>query len=290
MRQNRTRGFALMAASSLLISLMSVLARLTRGMEGLSAFSTSFFRFAIGGAAVAAWVFLSGRSLRPRRPLLLLIRGLLGSSAMVVYFHAIVTIGLAKASILIYTAPIWAAAFAPFATRESPSIRLWGCVLSAFGGLYLLLFPSGGFGGVSTIDAAALGAGVLGGLAILVVKRLSAVESAPMIFLGLAAVGALTTSVPALNEGAAYSTPAWGLLVGIGVCGAAAKILDAAAFRHISGTEGALWSMLAPAANCAAGALAFQETFTARMAFGSAVVLAACGAAAVFGRAKQDAQ
>lgn len=290
MRSNRTRGFALMAASSLMISLMSVLARLTRGMEALSAFSTSFFRFAIGGAAVAVWLMLSGRSMRPRRPFLLLIRGLLGSSAMVVYFHAIVTIGLAKASLLIYTAPIWAAVLAPLTTKESPSIRLWACVLSAFGGLYLLLLPSGGFGGVSAVDLAALGAGVLGGLAILVIKRLSAVESAPMIFLGLAAVGVLTTSVPTLNEGAAYSLPAWGLLIGIGVCGASAKILDAAAFKHISGTEGALWSMLAPAANCAAGALAFHEPFTARMAFGGAVVLAACGAAAVFGRAKQDAQ
>ena len=289
MRQNRTRGFALSAASALLISLMSVLTRLTRGMEGLSAFSTTFFRFAIGGAAVEGWLFLSKRPLRPRRPLLLLVRGLLGSSAMVVYFHAIVTIGLAKASILIFTAPVWAAVFAPLATRERPSIRLWACVLSAFGGLYLLLVPSGGFGGVSAIDMAALGAGVLGGLAILVVKRLSAVESAPMIFLGLAAVGALTTSVPALKEGAAYSTPAWGLLVGIGVSGAAAKILEAAAFKHISGTEGALWSMLAPMANCAAGALAFQEPFTARMALGGAVVLAACGAAAVSRTAEQDA-
>lgn len=290
MSQNRARGFALMFVSSMLVSLMGALVRLTRGMDGLSAFSTAFFRFAIGGWGVAVWFALGDRSLIPRRPFLVFIRGLIGAVAMIIYFHCIVTIGLARASILINTSPIWTAVLAPIATKERPSMRLWACVLAAFGGLYLLLVPPGGFGGVSSGDLAGLSSGIMAAVAVLVVKRLIKEESSPIIFIGLAAVGALLTLVPALKEGASHSYLAWGLLIGIGVSGALSKMLDAAAFKYISGTEGALWSVLTPAVNCVTGALAFQEPFTGRMAVGGVIVLSACGAAAVFSRAKQDAQ
>ena len=270
----------LSALSALSVSFMCALTRLMRGMPGLSSYSAVFFRFLIGGAVVAVMVVRDDDSFHPNRPLLLFLRAVLGATAMIIFFQSIVEIGLAKASILIYTNPIWTALAAPIATKERPSPRLWFCLLASIGGLYLLLIPAdGGFDKISRMEIAALSAGFMAGMATLTVKRLTEDESPKMIFLGLAAVGLLTTGAKALEGGANYSLIGWALLIGIGVSGAAGKVLNSEALQRIGSAECSLWSMLTPAVNCIVAAAAFGEPITGRMAAGGAIVLAACAAA-----------
>jgi drug/metabolite transporter (DMT)-like permease len=266
----------MMGASAVLISVMAVLVRATTGLAGVTAYQTTFYRFAIG-AVIVAMVLAARRVMpRPRNWRWLLIRGACGSGAMLIYFHSITRLGLAKGTILLYTNVIWAALLAPLLLRERVGGRLWVSVGLAFAGVYLVLAPTGGVGAISRDDALALAAGFVGGVAVVAIKKVRETDDTSTVFLALGGCGIALTAAPAVRAGASFSPQVWALFLGIGASGTLAKLLSDSAYRHVRGVEGAIWSMLTPVVNTVAGPLLFKEAVSARGAAGSCLVVAAC--------------
>ncbi|MBT3267583.1 DMT family transporter, partial [Candidatus Poribacteria bacterium] len=238
-RSRRASSFAMLGGSAALISVMALLVRATAGLPGVSAYETTFFRFLIGGGLVGFTLLARRRAPAPRNYLWLGIRGLCGAGAMLIYFHSITHIGLAKGTVLLYTNVIWAALLAPLVLGDRIDRRLWASVGLAFAGVYLLLVPDGGLGGVSRGDLLALAAGLVGGIAVVAVKRVRETDDTSTVFLALAMSGVLLTVWPAARGGFGFDARAWPLLAGIGVTGTAAKLLSDSAYRYV---RGEIWS------------------------------------------------
>ncbi len=266
----------MLGGSAALVSAMALLVRATVGLPGVSAYQTTFFRFLIGGGVVGAALLARRRAPVARNHLWLAIRGICGAGAMLIYFHAITHIGLAKGTVLLYTNVIWAALLAPFVLGDRMDGRLCMSVAVAFAGVYLLLAPVGGLGGVSRDDVMALAAGLVGGIAVVAVRKVRETDDATTVFLVLALSGVLLTAWPAARGGFVPDARAWPLLIGIGLSGTAAKLLSDSAYRHVRGVEGAIWSMLTPVLNSVAGPLIFGEQLSARGIVGSTLVVGAC--------------
>ena len=275
-RSRRALSFGMMGTSAVLISVMALLVRATAGLAGVTAYETTFYRFAIGAALVGATLVARRETPRPRNWPWLLIRGACGAGAMLIYFHTITRLGVAKGTILLYTNVIWAALLAPLLLRDRVGARLWTAVGLAFAGVYLVLAPAGGLASVSRDDLLALAAGLVGGVAVVAVKKVRDTDDTSTVFLALAACGIALTAVPAARAGLSFSPRVWVLFVGIGLSGTLAKLLSDSAYRHVRGVEGAIWSMLTPVVNAVAGPVVFGEPVSARGAVGSCLVVAAC--------------
>jgi drug/metabolite transporter (DMT)-like permease len=275
-RSRRGLSFGMMGASAVLVSAMALLVRATAGLGAVNAYQTTFYRFAIGAAVVGSFLVARGAMPRARNWRWLLVRGGCGAGAMLIYFHSITSLGVAKATILLYTNVVWAALLAPVLLRDRVGARLWVAVGVSFAGVCLVLAPAGGLATVSRDDALALAAGLMGGVAVVAVKKVRDTDDTSTVFLALAGCGVALTAGPAIRAGLPTGGDIWALLVGIGVTGTLAKLLSDSAYRYVRGIEGAILSMLTPVVNVVAGPMIFGEQVSARGALGSCLVVAAC--------------
>ncbi len=288
MTREHLSGVLWMVASSVLFSVMSLLVRVAGEVPGLNAWKTTEFRFLISIIVVVAISKLGGKPLRFVNKRWLVSRGILGAGAVYVFFYTINETGMAKATILNYTYPIWAGLFTPLFLRERVRPGLWGAVVVSFGGLYLVIVPAGGFGLVSWINLLAVCGGVLSGWAVLSIKKLSETDSSRAILFAQAFFGLLLVGVPAQVGG--YSKiplSGWGVLLAVGLVAAIAQLQMTYAYKHVGATEGSLLSMLTPVLNAVMGLLVFHEPVSMRALAGCAIVLAGCSYAAIPPRVPQ---
>ncbi len=260
---------------------MSLLVRAAKGIPGLTTYHSALFRFLLGGLISGGVWWFRRRSVRVVNWGWLIARGALGGAAVMLYFYAISEIGLAKGTVLSFTYPLWAGLLAPLVIHERLRVGFIGAVACALGGLYLMVVPRGSFAGVSWQDLAALSGGLLGGIALLAVKRLRETDSSLVIYLSQCFFGLLMVAYPASRNAVDFALPGWALLLGIGLLATAGQLLMTYVFKHVGGTEGALLTMLTPVGNVFLGVLVFREALTVRMIAGGTMVLAACAYAAL---------
>lgn len=276
-----------MVLSSVMFSLMSLGIRLAAGADS---FLTSFVRFAVGIAVVGS-LALAGRvrlafvNLRWQ-----LLRGLTGSVAVYTSFLAIEKLGIARGSILSYTYPLFAAVFGALFLKERVRPIGWAALAAAVGGMVLMrwgeLASDGPAAGSSALwYGLVLGGAVVAGFAIVCVRRLTATDSAPSIFMAQSLVGFWVAFVPALNRPAPLGPRLALILLGIGLVAAAAQLLMTWSYGRVEIATGSLLGMLTPVINIAIGVLAFRERFGPVEAAGAAIVLLACIAVMVPARA-----
>jgi drug/metabolite transporter (DMT)-like permease len=139
-----------------------------------------FFRSLFSLPLVALLLWRSGCSLRPRRPYLMLLRGLLGGGAMLGNFFALQRAKLADITVIGRTQPLLVAALAPLLLRERvPRLALLSLGVG-FGGALLVVKPGPDLLSVNLPALVALGATLLSALAHLIIRRLNATD-APLV-------------------------------------------------------------------------------------------------------------
>ncbi len=251
--QQRLRGTALVVAAAFLFAVMAVVARTLAGV--MSAGQQVFLRFVIGLLGVSP-VFLARRQLpRVGQPLLWILRGVFGGAAVYLYFVAIERLGVGPATLLNYSAPLYAALFSVLFLKERPTRHLSAGLVFASVGAGLVAW--------STADPAhpfVLGAGawaglfsaVLSGAALTTIRGLRQAEGggqvdASSIFVSFTFFGALM----AVPFAAARWTPLNGRLLlaalAIGVLSLAAQLLFTHAFAYVTAVAGSATLQLTPA-------------------------------------------
>jgi drug/metabolite transporter (DMT)-like permease len=113
--------------------------------------------------------------LRTRRIGLHLLRGLLGTTAGFLAFHAFSWLPLADAYAIIFATPLLITALSVPILREAVGWRRWSAVLVGFIGVLIMLRP--GIAPIGTGSLAALGAACASACAILLVRKLSITET-----------------------------------------------------------------------------------------------------------------
>ena len=133
------RGVLFMLISSLFSALNGALAKLLS--EDLSALEIVFFRNLIGVAIILYALKHTPPKLAGGKVHLLLLRGLMGFSAMILFFYTITTIELGIAITLNKTSPLFVAILAFFILKQPLNLTSLIALLLGFSGVILIMQP-----------------------------------------------------------------------------------------------------------------------------------------------------
>jgi len=274
-------GAMWMISSSVLFSIMAVCVKYANTNYYLSGWKTSEMRFAICILIILLLSLSRKFPLRFVNYTWLASRGIFGGIAVCIFFYSINKIGMAKATVLTFTYPIWAALLSPLIFKKPISKGLWIAVITAFAGLYLIVIPSTGIQSISIWDMLALFAGILSGWAILSIKKLHETDSSRAILFSQCVFGFAFAFVPSVHEGYSFSAGAWAILISVGVLAATAQLQMTHAYKFVGAVEGSLISVLNPVLNVILGMILFKEPVNLRNFIGCILVIACCIYAAI---------
>jgi len=270
------KGAMLMLASTVAFCLMSALVRYASDIDP---YKTTLFRFVIGlGILGTAALFGKIRLTFTHGPLLFL-RGLFGGTAILIFFWSIPKLGVGKATVLVYSFPIFGSFFSAIFLKEK--IRAAGVVamLAAFVGIGLLASDNGQASSLLRLpgryELVTIFGAMLGGIALVLVKKLHDTDSSYAIFFAQCVIGLWIVVVPANIVPCSIGWTGGFLLVAIGVTSAVGQLLSTEGYRHLPVMTGSLLGMLVPVLNYVVGITAFGEPISLRSALGSAAVLGA---------------
>jgi drug/metabolite transporter (DMT)-like permease len=167
----------------------------------------AFIRFL--GSLLVLLALRGGRSLRPIGPTRrVLLRGVLGASAILLYYRGIAGAGAGLATLLHCTYPIWTALFATTLMRERFDLPLGVAIALCMAGIGIVVGPGANLSDAATVGSlSALAASVLAGGAVTTARHLRLVESAYLVTTYFMAVGTVFTA-PFLLGGLPGITPA----------------------------------------------------------------------------------
>jgi drug/metabolite transporter (DMT)-like permease len=213
-------GLALMAASALSYSVMSLLVKFA-GQLGIPSLQSVFARSLI--LCIGAWTHLQYLDVDPwgNNKRLLLARAGVGFVALNCFYWALTVLPLADATVIQYTNPIWTALLAvPILKERITGIDVVGLVAGLIG-VVLVTEPGFLFGGTSRLPLFAVGIALLGSVmsatAYTLVRRLRETEH-PLVVIFYFSLLATIASMP-LAWPVAVMPPfsGWAALAGIGV-------------------------------------------------------------------------
>lgn len=232
----RDSGVGYMVQAALWFAVMGLFVKLAS--RTLPTMQIVFARGAITLAIASLVLWRARLSPFGSRSRLLLLRGLVGSVALICFYAAVVHLPLAEATVIHQTAPLFTAVFAAWFLHERLNARVVWSLLGAFLGVVMIARPGWLFGGVdvapavaSATDAGAwafafvalLGA-ILSAVAYVTVRRLGRTDH-PLVVVFYLPLVTLPVSAPfAVPVWVWPDAPGWAWLLGIGVSTQVAQV------------------------------------------------------------------
>ncbi|MCP4330855.1 MAG: DMT family transporter [Alphaproteobacteria bacterium] len=245
------------------------------GMAGYSAPQIVFLRYVFGLIPVAILIWSAGIvSLHTTRPFAHALRAILLFAALVSLFTSLRSLPLAEAISIVFTAPLFIAAFSYPILKEHVGARRWAAVAIGFLGALIMLQPGTEVFQVEALWA--LAAAIFFAFAMLFTRRLSATETTAAIFT-YSTVGAGLVSIPFVL--ATWKTPLAGDLWQfglIGVIGGIAAYLMIVAYRNAAAAIVAPFEFTALVWGALFGWILWGEQPAMRVWIG-ALVIGLCG-------------
>lgn len=271
-------GVGSILLASVLIGAMAVCVRVAS--RDMPAAQITFVRFL--GSFLLLIAFNGAASLRPQATTLraLLLRGLLGSLSIVLYFTAIQWAGAALATLLHCTYPVSTALIAVAMLGERLSRRLGVALALNLLGVVIVVGPGAEISSGAVFGAfCALGASLMAGGALTTARFLRARENALLITTWFMAVGALITAPALLTGLPVFSASLSAALAGVVVTSVVAQWLIHHGLGYTTATLGSL-----AAATSVVSASTFEALFLgdypqASTLLGACVLVAAIGLA-----------
>lgn len=211
-------------------------------------------------------------ALRFSRPGLHLLRGCLLGASIQLGFHTIAEVPLATATVLFFTAPIFATLMAGPINGEKIGARRMGAVAVGFLGALIILRP--GTGDMDLAMLAGLGSSVLFALALTLSRGVAAADGALSSFMSSVAITALISIPLAAPVWALPSSgDLWGAVAVTAAAGALRGIADLESYRRGEASVMGAISYLRLVALGLAGWLLFDETPDPLTLLGGAVII-----------------
>lgn len=272
------RGAALMVLATLFTAMVNALQK--KAGASLPVIEIVFFRNLFSLPPVLLMALRTKASFRTKRPGGHLLRSGIGLVSMVMTAVAVLALPLAEQQVFSYTQPLFLIILSIPLLGEVPSLRRWAAVAVGFCGVLVVALGAGlaaGQGGPVPLWAygIALAQGLVGALTALQIRQLSTTEASTTIVFWQAVLMTLLTllalpfawRMPGLEE--------WALLGCIGLCAAAAQVLQTEAFASAQVSAigpftygGLIWAGLL-------GWLFFDEVLSLPMLMGAALIVGA---------------
>ncbi len=271
------KGAALILISTVFFCLMSSLVRYASDIDP---YTMTLFRFVVGLGILGTAALFGKIRLKFVSGTLLFLRGLFGGAAILICFFSITKLGVGKGTVLIYAFPIFGSIFGSIFLKEKIGLARLVAILSAFCGIYLLAADNGNgsssIGILGKYELLAIFGAMLGGLALVLVKKLHDTDSSYAIYFAQCIIGLWIVIMPANTASCSLGFYQVLLLLAIGVTATAGQLLSTEAYRYVEVPTGSLLGMLVPVLNCIVGITVFGESFSIYSIVGSAMVIGSC--------------
>jgi len=206
------------------------------GTQGLHGFEIAFFRNLFGAIVIGPMIMQHGLSVfRTGNLKLQFARAGVNAVAMLMFFYGITTgVALGLVQALSFTAPLFTSLLAVMFLGERMRIHRWTALFVGFIGTLIILRP-----GVAEIPPGALFllcAAMMWGIAMVIIKRLTATDSAMTISLYMIL---FLTPISGIAASFVWVTPTWlqlAWLVAIGIIGTLSQLAFTQAFRLADAT------------------------------------------------------
>jgi len=275
--KDQHKGVALILVSTAAFCLMSGLVRYASDIDP---YKTTLFRFIVGLGMLGTAALLGKIKLKFTNGPLLLLRGLTGGMAILIFFFSISKLGVGKGTVLIYSFPIFGSIFSSIFLKERIGVIRFVAILTAFAGIYLLAADNGQdltlLGTLGLYELLAIFGAMLGGVALVSVKKLHDTDSSYAIYFAQCVIGLWIVVVPANIVPCSIGWSGGLLLVAIGATSTIGQLLSTEGFRYVQVATGSLLGMLVPVLNYFLGVVAFGEVISWRSVIGSIIILGSC--------------
>jgi len=193
-----------------------------------------FYRNLFSLPTIAGWVWLAGGfdAVKTVRPWAHATRSALGLSVMFCTFLALSMLPLAEATVISFSAPLFATMLSAIVLREPVMWHRWAAIVVGFLGVLMVVQPGASSSlppmGVAIALIAALGTGVV----VITLRQIGATESAvaTVFWFNLASVLATALPMPFLFH--AHAPGVWAALMVGGLAGGTAQIMMTSAVRY----------------------------------------------------------
>ena len=234
------KGAFLIFISALLFSLNLLFVKFLRTGTDIPVVEITFARFFIGLLIVSAYLKLSRASFRPVNKRVLILRGFLNATAVLILFYAVEYTTITNANVLNMTYPIFVALFshALIGERFHPSVFI-PLLLTALG-VYMVVQPD--LSEINVGDIIGLVSGVVAAIAIIYLRVLRRTDETPVILFYLFAVGSVILLIPTISLFEMPDTKGFALLFACSLSGVAAQYFLTHGYRYISAVGGSIVS------------------------------------------------
>jgi len=270
-----TRGIILLLASALAFAASTVFVKLITLSSAISAQEITFFRFLIGFILITAWLATrrSRPSLRPVRMKYVLLRAVFNVSAASLFYLGVQYTTVTNANMLNMTYPLFVFLLAPWINHEPSRRRLYGFLLIAFAGMYLVVVPD--FSTIRAGDFLALGSGLLAGFSVTTLRETRKYDSTSLILFYVMAIGTVLSGLAVLPI---FVLPDLKIMFLMLLCALAAllgQITLTWGYRYIGAAPGALVSASRILFGAALGVAFFNDPLTVKIICGGLLIVVA---------------
>ncbi|MGF1452672.1 MAG: DMT family transporter [Opitutales bacterium] len=272
------RGTGLMLLSVGLFSLNVLCIKLLAKNFGVDAVVVNVARGVVGMVLVG-YLCRCGRApigVLFRHPLLIA-RGLCGGSALLMGYIALAKLDLGVATTLTLTyVPFGAVLAAIFLKEQLRGVQVVFLVL-AFSGIPFLLDFGPGAIGRSWYEGLALLGGMIAGVTVVLIRRLSRTFGSVTIFGAQSFYGFVVALPFVLLASAPSDVVAWIAMLAGGLLGASGQLVMTAAYRLMPVARGAALQLLVPVLATLGGVVFFGEAYSPAQVVGGLLVLGGAG-------------
>ena len=236
-------------------------------------------RSAVIALAVAIFATSRGLSLKVSDKRKMLLRCVVGLTAMILYFTALGRIPIGQAVTLQYTAPLFVALLSGRVIRERVEPMVALLVGSAFAGIVLIVSPD-----LSSIDSdalLALGSGFFAAMAYMYVRELRNTDSASSVVFWFAAFSVVGSIFQALPDVAGLEWKTVAALIGIGIGAGGGQVGITMAYHRANAAWVSAFSYLTVIVATFYGFTLFNETLGASDWLGGLLIVGS-GIALIF--------
>ena len=236
-------------------------------------------RSAVIAFAVAIFATSRGLSLKVSDKRTMLLRCVVGLTAMILYFTALGRIPIGQAVTLQYTAPLFVALLSGRVIRERVEPMVALLVGTAFAGIVLIVSPD-----LSSIDSdalLALGSGFFAAMAYMYVRELRNTDSASSVVFWFAAFSVVGSIFQALPDVAGLEWKTIAALIGIGIGAGGGQVGITMAYHRANAAWVSAFSYLTVIVATFYGFTLFNETLGASDWLGGLLIVGS-GIALIF--------
>ena len=267
-------GYIFIVLSALSYCIMSIFVKLAG--EQLATIQIVFVRGVI--TLFVTYLILSKKGIKPlgKNRDVLMIRGLVGSIALLLVYESLQRFSLSEATIIQYLYPIFTALFSGFMLSEHISKKIILSIISGLIGVYVILdFPVLNLGEAHKMDIIiAISGAILTGLSYVMVKKASNLEESPYVIMFYFPLFTVPLSMLFLFDNWVMpSLLIWVYLIMVGVSSQFGQIFLTYGYELLPASKAAMTSYLQVPFSVIAGIIIFKDVITLNFIFGTAIIL-----------------